>query len=261
MIKYKVSVIFCLVLSAFTVSAQETDTTLINSVIDSTSLKQIDFFSKEFPSIFEYYQLELKDELSIWSSKMFGSAQRVDMTYAEALSFKFSSNYENKKYPISNLQDFSYMSAYVFKEDQEISIDLTIDKEHNLYSEYDSPMLHPDKVLKTSDTIMFPLQLSLANGYTKSKSLFYKNGRVKKLEVLVNNKTVGYVVLLDTPLIQQFSVHTLFTRDDKITLKPMTFYKGTKYDDICISEIQSCLGGIAHPNINAKYKVRDIEKR
>jgi len=247
------TVVFC-----YKSLAQQIEEAFVIAVIDSTSLRQINCFSNKLPSIFEYYKSELKDELSVWSGKMFGSAQRVDMTYAEALHFNFSTNYQNKNYPKSNLQDFSYLSAYVFKEDQEVTIDLTIDKEHNLFNEYDSPKLHPDKVLQKTDTIMFPLQLSLANGYTKSKSLFYKNGRVKKLEVQLNNKTVGYVELLDTPLIQQFSVNALFTRDDKISLKPITFYEGTKYDDICISEIQSCLGAIAHPSINAKYKIREI---
>ena len=213
--------------------AQKQKNSIIKAMIDSTSLHQMGYFSKEFSSIFECYQSELKDELSVWSEKMFGSAQGVDVTYEQLLNFKFSSNYKNKNYPITNLKDFSYLSAYVFKEHQEVRIDITINKGPNVLGDYNTTKLHPDNVLKSTDTIMFPLQLSLVNGYTKSKSLFYKNGRVKELEVLVNDKTVGYVELLDTPFIQQFSIHTLFTRDDKITLKPLTVYKGIKYDDIC----------------------------
>ncbi|MBW1297006.1 NADase-type glycan-binding domain-containing protein [Aquimarina litoralis] len=258
--RFIITVLFVIISNTKSV-AQKEKNSIIKATIDSTSLRQMGYFSNEFSSIFEYYQSELKDELSVWSEKMFGSAQGVDITYAQLLNFNFSSNYKNKNYPIKNLKDFSYLSAYVFKENQEVLIDITINKGPNILGDYNTVKLHPDNVLKSTDTIMFPLQLSLVNGYTKSKSLFYKNGRVKELKVLVNDKTVGYVELLDTPLIQQFSIQTLYTKDDKITLKPLTFYKGTKYDDICISEIQRCLGEIAHPSINEKYKVRELEKR
>jgi len=106
-----------------------------------------------------------------------------------------------------------------------------------------------------------PFKLSLVNGYTKSKETFEQNGRVKTMKVFLNKKYSGTILLLDTPLVQEFELAVLFTRNDIITLKPLTFYRGTRYDNICISEIQSNLGTIAYPSINKKYIINELLKQ
>jgi hypothetical protein len=223
---------------------------IVKSVIDTVSINEIKHFieNKSLP-IYSYYQKDI-DDLDTWSRKIFGNSQGVDITYAECFIFKVTSNFENKKYPVSNLSDFHYKTAYVFKATDTVVIQLKIDKDHWYFK--NNPKVHPDEILKVTDTVMYPIKLSLINGYVKNKTLFYKNGRVKQMEVLVNKKSKGIVVLLDTPLVQEFSINTLFKRDDIITLKPLTYYKGTAFDDICISEIQHSLGYTAHPSINKK---------
>lgn len=229
---------------------------IVKAVIDTVSINEIKNFieNKSLP-IYSYYQRDI-DDLDTWSRKFFGNAQGVDITYAECFNFKVTSNFNNKKYPVSNLSDFHYETAYAFKAVDTVAIYLKIDKKHYYFK--NNSKVHPDKLLKATDTIMYPIKLSLINGYVKNKTLFYKNGRVKKMEVFVNKKSKGIVVLLDTPLVQEFSINALFKRDDIITLKPLTYYKGTAFDDVCISEIQHSLGYTAHPSINrkaAKYHI------
>ena len=96
--------------------------------------------------------------------------------------------------------------------------------------------------------------------YTKSKKTFKENGRVNEMKVYLNSKYIATVKLQDTPLIQEFEIDFIFSKNDSLTLVPLNYYKGTKYDDICISEIQSSLAQITHPSINRKYKVDELRK-
>ena len=85
----------------------------------------------------------------------------------------------------------------------------------------------------------------------------------KELAIASTSRCIdqGTVTLLDTPLIQQFEMDFSFFKDDEVTLVPISFYNGSKYDDICISEIQSSLSKITHPSINQKYKVQELLKK
>ncbi len=234
---------------------------VIKASIDSVSINQVkDYSDKELPNIYEYYKREEIEDYNGWSEKMFGDCcTEIDLLYSQLLTFTFMSNKDHKKYPLTNIYDTKYRTAYAFTEQPGVSIDLKINIKSQIHS-YFINGYSVDKVLKETDTVMYPIKLSLINGYVKSKDLFYKNGRVKNMEVLVNGQSVGIVQLIDTPLIQEFSINALFKRDDTITLKPLTFYKGTIYDDICISEIQSNLGYITHPSINRKYVIDDLRE-
>lgn len=225
------------------------------ATIDSISISEIKrYIENELPTIFQYYKQEKIEDYSTWSSKMFGRCcSNTDLTFNENLYFKISSNFTNEQYPFTNLSDTQYSTAFAFKPDLEVKIklqlDLSLDKSF-LQGKYSNKnLLKPDQV------IMKPIQLSLINGYTKSKKLFYENARVKEMEVYVNDTYKETIVLLDTPLVQQFEVNATFKTNDIITLEPITYYEGTKYSDICISEVQSNLGKIALPILNKKYNL------
>ena len=93
---------------------------VILSKIDSVSLAEIKQYTEEPKnSIFDYYAIEKIDEYSIWSDKMFGRCcTEADLSYSELLKYEITANVNNNKYPHSNLSDFSYQSAYVFKENE-----------------------------------------------------------------------------------------------------------------------------------------------
>lgn len=223
----------------------------VEAIIDTLGVQEIMGYSDTNLPIYFYYQKDV-DDLQTWCRVLFGSAQGVDISYSQCFNLNITANIENEKYPISNLADFQYRTTYAFKEKDSVSIYLKINKNHKLFKK--NPEAHPDKLLKANDTIMYPIKLSLINGYVKNKEVFYKNGRVKDLELLVNNVSKGIIRLLDTPLIQKFTINALYTINDSITLKPLTFYKGSKYDDICISEIQHNLGVTAHSSLNKKAR-------
>ena len=76
--------------------------------------------------------------------------------------------------------------------------------------------------------------LSLINGYNDDASLFKKNNRIKSVELLINGKVKELITLADIVdekryfLNYEKPVKTL-----KLTIKSV--YKGTKYDDTCLS--------------------------
>ena len=76
------------------------------------------------------------------------------------------------------------------------------------------------------------------------------------MKIFLNDNYKGSVLLLDTPLVQEFALDFLFTRDDVVKIIPVSYYKGTKYDDVYISEIQSSLGYITHPSVNKNFSIR-----
>ncbi|WP_405206385.1 NADase-type glycan-binding domain-containing protein [Aquimarina sp. LLG6339-5] len=229
----------------------------IKATIDKESILEITGGeSFDEVDIYKYYNQEIEDEVEIWSEKMFGRCcTEADLTYSEVLSFSINCQLENNEYPIRNLSDRKYLTSYVFKEGSNPSINLKLDMDNNYFSENFYPKLSPRKVLKETDTLLFPFRLSLVNGYTKSKDIFLKNGRVKSLKVFLNSNHIANVLLLDTPLVQEFKLDAVFTKNDEITLSPISYYEGTKYNDVCISEIQTSFSKIAHPNINIKYNV------
>lgn len=241
-------------------SKKTTKHNLVFSKIDSVTLSEIKHFSdKKNETIFNYYKTETVDQVEIWSNKMFGRCcSNTDISYSEILQFNIATNINNNAYPSSNLSDTQYRTAYAFKENQniEIFIKLNRNSEHHL----SMTNLSVDDVLKPNDTLLKPFRLSLVNGNVKSEKTFEQNGRVKSMEIYLNNNYKGTVQLKDTPVVQEFALDVLFTRNDVIKLVPKSYYKGTKNSDICISEIQSNLGKITHPNLNKKYVVRELNK-
>jgi len=80
----------------------------------------------------------------------------------------------------------------------------------------------------------------IRTGYTKSKKLWKENSRVKKLKVVVNSKTVAYIMLNDTDEYQSFLIYPDGMEDEgnpgtKIRFVIDEIYRGDKYDDTLIS--------------------------
>ncbi len=236
-----------------------TDPKIERATIDSISINEIKrFCDTKYSTIYDYYKHEKIDEVAIWSDKMFGRCcTEADLDYSELLKFEITASTSNTKYPSDNLSDHYYRTAYVFKENKgaEIHLKLIGVEEHKYHTN-----LLVDEVLKPSDIILKPFKLSLVNGYVKSEKTFKENGRVKELKILLNDTYQGTVELQDTPLVQQFEMDFTFFKNDEVTLIPISFYRGTTYDDICISEIQSSLSQITHPSINGKYKVTELRQ-
>lgn len=88
----------------------------------------------------------------------------------------------------------------------------------------------------------------IANGYVKSQQAYLDNSRVKKLKVYFNDKPIAILNLEDKRSKQIFNFDPIgnSNRDDANIMKQrpwslkfeiLEVYKGTKYDDVVISEI------------------------
>ncbi len=117
------------------------------------------------------------------------------------------------KYKIINLIDNNSKTSFVF-----------INKQ-NMWIEID--FLNRKKYIK---------KVGIISGYTKNKNLFYKNNRIKLLSIKLNNSINEYKIYLnDTTDIQFFDIQKRISKL-KFTIKDV--FKGNKYNDTCISEIQ-----------------------
>jgi hypothetical protein len=231
------------------------------SNIDEQSIQEIKaFVETPYPSIYEYYQIERTEPEAIWSNKMFGRCcSETDMKYAELLTFDIQAKTTQTQYPASHLSDQLYQTAFVFTENSPPEIKLRLKRANALHKSH--AQMDIDQVLQPNDTLLYPFNLSLVNGYTKSHKTYTENGRVKLLEVFLNEEYQGRVHLQDTPMVQSFSLDFMFTKNDVVSLVPISFYTGSTYDDVCISEIQSSLGQIAHPSINQKYVIQELREK
>ncbi len=230
----------------------KTQDNIIFSNIDSVSLSEIKQYVKTKKTIYDYYHF---DDESVWSEKMFGRCcSNTDLRFTENLFLKVNSNISNKKYPINHASDTEYLTSFAFKPSDQVRITLYLDKDNSfIEGKYSNK-----NILKDDEIIMHPIKLSIINGYVKSEDTFYENGRVKTMDVYVNNQYKQTVVLIDTPLIQEFKINSIFKTNDTISLVPTTYYKGTKYEDICISEIQTNLGQTALKSLNEKYNLMEL---
>jgi hypothetical protein len=82
--------------------------------------------------------------------------------------------------------------------------------------------------------------IEIYNGYMKSDKVWLDNSRVKQLKLYVNNKPYALLNLKDIKSKQIFTIDTLQGIDKELYLKfeIAAVYKGDKYDDVAISEIE-----------------------
>jgi hypothetical protein len=92
---------------------------------------------------------------------------------------------------------------------------------------------------------------SMFNGYCKSPELWAQNSRVKRLKVYYNNTPLCFVDVVDTWHLQIFDISKFFKNrkfnqnldakyeiknGDKMKFEIVEVYKGSKYNDLAISE-------------------------
>lgn len=84
-------------------------------------------------------------------------------------------------------------------------------------------------------------EIMIYNGYIKNYDLFKANSRVKKFRLYINYKPYAILELADTTAQQSFSIpptrSTIKGKDLVLTFEIMEVYKGDKYTDVAVSEI------------------------
>lgn len=237
-------------------SLENSKSLVIYAEIDTVSVAQIKRgIEEELPSIFEYYSEEQSGDYTTWAPKLFGRCcSNTDLSFTENLFLNLDSKSTSSELDFSDLLDAEYLTAFTFKPEENVRISLCLDLNNSyLQGKYSNKNL-----LDSSEVIMNPIRLSLINGNVQSKELFHKYGRLKEMDVYINNRHVHTVVLIDTPLVQEFTIPTNFKTHDLITLIPKSYYSGSDSDVICISEIQKNLGATAIPELNTKFNLMEL---
>jgi len=82
--------------------------------------------------------------------------------------------------------------------------------------------------------------VEIFNGYMKSDILWQANSRVKQLKLYIDDKPYAILNLKDIKSKQIFNIDTLQGTENDLFLKfeIVDVYKGDKYDDVAISEIE-----------------------
>jgi len=82
--------------------------------------------------------------------------------------------------------------------------------------------------------------VEIFNGYMKSEKVWKDNARVKKLKMYVNDKPYAILSLKDITAKQLFKLDTLRGNGNDLFLKfeIAEVYKGDKYEDVAISELE-----------------------
>jgi hypothetical protein len=84
-------------------------------------------------------------------------------------------------------------------------------------------------------------EIIIWNGYIKNSDLWKANSRVAKFKLIINGKPNAILELKNVTNTQSFKISpvqsTDSTKDLILTLEILEIYKGTKYDDVAISEI------------------------
>jgi hypothetical protein len=89
-------------------------------------------------------------------------------------------------------------------------------------------------------------EVTIYNGYIKNNELWRKNSRAKELKLYINNRPYATLELQDVTASQTFKIDPIqstdSTKDLVLTFEVLEVYKGSKYDDLAISEIN--FGGL-----------------
>ena len=112
-----------------------------------------------------------------------------------------------------------------------------------LLNEYNSDPGRIDKTQITKDNINnyhnVVKRIAIINGYAKNDETWKNNNRVKKLKLTINGEKEYILNLNDTKDMQVFEIDYKCEITKKITcvFEILEVYKGTKYDDTCITAI------------------------
>ncbi|MEP7265125.1 MAG: Hint domain-containing protein [Bacteroidota bacterium] len=136
-----------------------------------------------------------------------------------------SSKYLNDEgkitYMPANIHDFDLFTAWVPENSEG-----AIGKKINFHFKPFSPRVN---------------EIIIWNGYIKNSDLWQANSRVAKFKMIINGKPTAILKLLDVNKTQTFKIDPIqstdSTKDLILTLEILEVYKGTKYNDVAISEI------------------------
>ncbi|MEO9534184.1 MAG: hypothetical protein ABJG68_04245 [Crocinitomicaceae bacterium] len=222
------------------------------AIIDTQAMNQVTAYlaSSAELSVWQKYD-QTEDEYANWCDKLWGRCcTEADMRFTERLSYQITTSHDYKAYPFENALDPYYNTAYVFEAKDSIELKVCLDKNENYVLGFNKA---PYEKLSSKDRIHDRFQISIINGYTKTEKTFYENARIKKVELWHNGKHKCNAVILDSPEIQIIKGTFAFHKLDEVRIVPIEYYKGSKYDDVCISAIQLSLGYGANPELDVKY--------
>lgn len=83
--------------------------------------------------------------------------------------------------------------------------------------------------------------LQIINGYVKSDKLWAENSRVKSLKMYINNDVSAILMLEDSKDVQVFNIGYIplgQTGETKLRFEILDIYKGSKYEDTIITELE-----------------------
>ena len=113
-------------------------------------------------------------------------------------------------------------------------------------------------ILLEGDSIFDLDTIQITNGYTGTDSLYEKNNRIKKLEITADNGQSKVVDLVDgLKEAQNFILNFKDIQSIKIVI--LEVYEGSKYEDLCISELLFNKKQIKITAGTASNKVESIE--
>lgn len=136
-----------------------------------------------------------------------------------------------KAYSWHNATDGSKMTAWCFKENDLNEIPVNIKKiNHPVKKEFE--MIQSESFEKP----IYVTKIHFVNGFAKNDKTFYTNSRIKTVNLNINNKTQT-IVLEDSADKQTYELIEQVDIGQGFSFSIIDHYDGTKYDDICISEI------------------------
>ncbi len=218
-------------------------------------LRAIDLLDKVNDGKIDYESLPDQDKLLIGKIESGEGPITIwgDNWYAGGGPYKIlsSSNLgtaRNVSYKPENIQDFNLLTAW-----GEGKSDYGIGEYIEFYFKPFSPRV--DKII-------------IYDGYFKNQNLWKSNSRVKQFKLYINNIPYAILDLADTNAAQSYSIEPIqsTTKDVDLVLKfeILDIYKGSKYSDVLISEINFdgldvfCLAGETQIQL-AKFKTKNIE--
>jgi hypothetical protein len=177
----------------------------------------------------DYEKLPKKDKLLIDSLEMgFGPlTQGPECSwYCGGEMYKVTSDGHlhqqgNVNYKTENIHDFDLFTAWIPD-----TVGSAIGKRINFYFKPLSPRVN---------------EIIIYNGYIKNYELFKNNSRVKKFKLYINSVYYATLELSDTTASQTFQIAPVRSTDKKkdlvLTFEILEIYKGDKYLDVAVSEI------------------------
>lgn len=81
-----------------------------------------------------------------------------------------------------------------------------------------------------------PTNIQIINGYAKSQAIYLKNSRPNKLKLTYSDGSTQIIDLKDTSTLQTFPINCT-SKLKWVKIEILNVYKGTHYEDTCISEI------------------------